>query len=465
MSNTMNGTSLGDDVTPPKLEQETGSILDYVHGDLVFSDFPDAPKGTGAIYDYREPTVNQILEMLDNDGKAKSLDQVLRMPLIGAGWHIEPGEGNDDHATAQWVEDILARDTADGGMSTPMENVIAQMTSGFANRRTYHEKVFKQDSDNQIVYDKIAWRPPDTCTLIRDEKNGDLRGFSQWVWGEQNPVFIGLPYAHVFIHGQNSNPVKGVSELQVTYHNYRIKEKLKYLWYTYLEVMSLPRTIILANSDTAAKKAAQAVAALKNAGVAGLPKDWVNEIFPLPMSSAGSSEFQQAIAYLDADSALSLLAGFTDLPGRSMGTGVGMQSGTRGSYGMSSSQMEFFMNLEEAYSTELATCVTTNIVADLVRYNKGTKVQIPSFILGELQDTDINQAFGMLQALAVAPTLKVPTEFVKELTMIVANELGMDTTTIEQSFKDMPPEPAPAMAQAANVGAQVAQQAQSEMQQ
>jgi hypothetical protein len=450
----------------PAMEVEQGSILDYVQGDLVFQSLPGAPPGTGAIYDWREPTVAQITEMLERDGKAQSLEQVITMPLIGAGWHVEPGEGNSDHETAQWVETILRRDTADGGMQTPMEDVIAQMTAAFANRRSYHEKVFKQDDDNQVVYDKVAYRPPDTCTLLRHPDNGELQGFSQWVFDKSNQVIILLPYAHVYIHGQRKDPVKGISELQITYHNYRIKEKLKFLWYTFLEVMSLPRTIVLANSDDAAKKAAQAIAALKNAGVVGLPKDWISSIQPLPMSSAGSSEFQQAIAYLDSQSALSLLAGFTDLPGRAMGTGVGMSSGSgsRGSYGMSSSQQEFFMNLEGAFSTELSTCVTNNIVSDLVRYNKGTKVQIPQFSLGPLQEKDVSQAFAMLQALAVAPNLRLPTEFIQELSMIVAGELGMNTDAVAASFKNMADNPPQQqLAQSANVGAQVANTAQQQL--
>jgi hypothetical protein len=470
MSTSTNGNNYGPptDTGPvessPRFGKEQGSILDYVHGDLVFSSLPGAPASMGPVYDWREPTVNQLLEMLQRDGKSKSLEQVISMPLIGAGWHVEPGEGNDDHETAQWVETILRRDTADGGMQTSMEDVIAQMTSAFANRRSYHEKVWKQDDDQQVVYNKIAWRPPDTCTLLRNVKTGDLEGFAQWVWGKRQQVIVKLPYAHVYVHGQRSDPVKGVSELQVTYHNYRIKEKIKLLWYTYLEVMSLPRTVVLANSDDAAKKSAQAIAALKNAGVVGLPKDWVSSIQPLPMSTAGSSEFQQAIAYLDADSALSLLAGFTDLPGRAMGTGVGMQSGTRGSYGMSSSQQEFFMNLEEAFSTELSTSVTNNIVADLVRYNKGTKVQVPRFALGPLQEKDVSQSFALLQALAVAPKMNLPSEFVRELTLVVADQLGLNTDQVNDSFDS--PEfktQQEQLANAANVGANVAGAAQQQL--
>ena len=448
----------------PQMEQELGTVFDYTAGDLVFSYQPGLPENVGLVYDYREPTVGQLQEMLDHDGRAKSLEQVLAMPLIGAGWHVVPGEGNDDHETAQWVEDVLRRDTAEGGMSTSMETVIAQMTSAFTFRRSYHEKVFKQDEQNQVVYDKIAWRPPDTCTMLRDKTNGDLQGFNQWVFGKPLQVSIVLPYALVYVHGQHRNPVKGISDLQVVYHNYRTKEKLKFLWYTYCETMSLPRTIVLANSDSAAKKAAQTIAALKNAGVAGIPKEWVSEIIPLNPSTGGADEFQEAIAYLDSDSAQSLLAGFTGLASRAMGTGEGMQSGTRGSYGLSSSQIEFFMTILKAYSTELASTVTQQVVTDLVRWNKGTSVQVPQFALGPLEADDVGQAFQLLSTIAASPALNVPVDFIEELTLLIADELGMDTDSIEAAFQDFQPlSPNQRMSAASQVGADVATQAQQQM--
>lgn len=456
----------------PKTEQEKGSILDYTAGDLVFSYPPGLPYDAGLVYDYREPVIGQLQEMLDNDGKAKSLEAVLTAPIIGAGWHVEPGTGNPDHKTAQWVEEILRTDTPSGGMKTPMETVIAQMTSAFTMRRSYHEKVYKQSDKGELIYDKIAWRPGNTCIMIRNKQTGDLLGFSQWLLGRPSLVNIVLPYALVYVHGQGRNPVKGISDLQVTYRNYRTKEKLMYLWHTYCETMSLPRTVVLANGDTAAKKAAQTIAALKNAGVAGIPKEWVTSIQPLPTGTDGADAFQTAIAYLDSQSALSLLAGFTDLTGRAMGTGTGMQSGTRGSYGLSSSQIEFFMQTLDAYRIEMSTAMTEQIVADLVRYNKGKNVQIPQFQVGPLEEADVNQAYQLLQAIVAAPAVQVPTEFVEELTLIIADELGMNTDLIEQAFENFQPPapqepgapPAPGAAppqlhQAADVGAQVAQKA------
>jgi hypothetical protein len=419
----------------------------------------------GLVYDYREPTVGQLQEMLDNDGKARSLEQVLSMPIIGAGWRVTPGEGNNDHKTAQWVEDILRKDTPNGGMQGSIEYTLAQMTSAFVMRRTYHEKVFKQDDKGQVVYDKIAYRPTDTCTMLRDKRTGDLMGFNQWVFGKPIQVSIVLPYALVYVHGQHRNPVKGISDLQVCYRNYRTKEKLKFLWYTYCEVMSLPRTVVLANSDSAAKKAAQAIAALKNAGVAGIPKEWVSEIMPLPYNTNSARSFQEAIGYLDMESALSLLAGFTDLPSRAMGTvSTGGGGGSRGSYGLSESQIAFFMTMMRAYAGELGDTVSDQVVKDLVRWNKGRDTQIPRFEVGPMQAQDVQQSWAMLQALASAPNIQVPIEFIKELTLDIADQMGMNTDQIEQGFSRFKPQGS--LQQITTVteqGAQVAQSAQQQM--
>jgi hypothetical protein len=339
------------------------------------------------------------------------------------------------------------------------------MTSAFVMRRTYHEKVFKQDDKGQIVYDKIAYRPTDTCTMLRDKRTGDLMGFNQWVFGKPIQVSIVLPYALVYVHGQHRNPVKGISDLQVCYRNYRTKEKLKFLWYTYCEVMSLPRTVVLANSDSAAKKAAQAIAALKNAGVAGIPKEWVSEIMPLPYNTNSARSFQEAIGYLDMESALSLLAGFTDLPSRAMGTvSTGGGGGSRGSYGLSESQIAFFMTMMRAYAGELGDTVSDQVVKDLVRWNKGRDTQIPRFEVGPMQAQDVQQSWAMLQALAGAPNIQVPIEFIKELTLDIADQMGMNTDAIEQGFAHF--KPMGSLQQITTVteqGAQVAQSAQQQM--
>ena len=800
----------------PKVGFEQGTIFDYIAGDLIFSAIPGEPTNEGLVYEYRTPTVGQLREMLDHDGRARSFEQCLIMPIAGAEWRVE----GEDQTIADWVDDILRRDTLEGGMETPMSDVLAQKAEAFVFRVSYHEKVWKLTPDDKVGYAKIAWRPPDTCNLRREKTSGELRGFAQWVLGNVNQVLIDLPYADVYIHGARRDPNRGISDLTVTYHNYRIKEKLKFLWYcvnldtmiltrrgwlkhdevrvgdetlgydtkaqctrwttirevshfddaplqriacdrwshtctpnhrliferlrsstkewepgyfapaskemysvhgnlstmrrirvaaplvdedrsgltpyeaalyawlltdgcvswfqspsqphgvaasviqskergrraveglwrrmgltpkwtgssahpsntiyvpmhifwplcekvgieygkpfestvletvlkmgpkqlrafaktayiaegaqsesgdlrfwqnpgqvmdavqlaffmlgsrvgkqryydygervrtfkdgrtftsedhcgsfsinesqpfvrvaslrvqdvdrgpvwcvrtdlgswtcmheghisltgnTYCEVLSLPRQIVLANSEADGRKAANAIAALKNAGVAGIPKSWVSDIKEISVAGSGATDFQDAIAYLDSDSALSLLAGFSELPARAMGSGS--SHGPLGSYALAESAQNFFVDMLDAYGEEINSQITSSIIADLVRFNYGTKVKIPRFKL-DLEAQAVQNAMSLLQHLLTAPApTNVPQEFVKELTLMVAKHLGMDTTAIhkaivqqqaqlEQQAKTEQQQKAAPIVAATDVGAQVAQQAQTEM--
>lgn len=455
------------DVAPPIEGQEKGTIFGFTDGDSLFTT-PGEPSGEGLVYDQRTPNIPQLRDMLDHDGRARSLEQCLIMPIAGAEWGMEEG----DKDIMEWVDTILRAATLDGGMETPMADVIAQKSEALVFRVSFHEKVWKTTPDLKWAYSSIAWRPPETCNIRRNKKSGKLEGFSQEIAGTINRAMIDLPYADVYIHGARRDPNRGISDLTVTYHNYRTKEKLKYLWYTYCEVLSLPRQIVMTTGEQEGKKAVNAIAALKNAGVAGIPAAWVKEIKTLETAGAGATDFQDAIGYLDSDSALSLLAGFSELPGRAMGSGS--SHGPLGSYALAESSQNFFVDLLDSYASEVDAQVTNSIVADLVRYNFGTKARIPKFKL-DLQQQAVQNAFALIQGLLTAPVpTNVPQEFVTELVLVVAKELGMDVNAIRSAIDKQAQQLAAvatseaaqqkaSLVAATNVGTQVAGQAQQEM--
>jgi hypothetical protein len=148
-----------------------------------------------------------------------------------------------------------------------------------------------------------------------------------------------------------------------------------------------------------------------------------------------------------------------------MGTAATMGGGSRGSYGLSESQIAFFMTMMRAYAGELSAVATDQIVKDLVRYNKGRDVQIPRFEVGPMQAQDLQQSFQMLTAIASSPQLQVPQEFVKELTLDIADQLGFNTDAIERGFENYKPLPAAQqIMMLTEQGSQVAQKAQQQIQ-
>jgi hypothetical protein len=410
------------------LNGEVGSIFDLLKGDLVFDEFDD-----GKIFDVGEPTVRDFEEMLDADGNARKLEQVLTLPIRAARWSIKGDTGTDDVVT--FVQEALSRPMTEGGMRTPMEDIIGQMTSAFTFRRAYFEKVLKRWG-NRVIYDKVAYRPPATCIMLRDWKSGDLKGFKQEKQlshdlanvDDDGYLKIKPQYAMVYIHGTHRAPVRGLSDLTVAYNCYVTKQKVKFLWFTFLESQMLPRTIFHATGDDAAKQGAKVIASLKNAGVAGIPKSWGDKVTQLSVAGQGAAEFRNALNWLDSEASGSLLAGFTDLTSKAVD---GM-----GSYALSKDQSDLFLRLLTGYSNELSSCLTNYMIADLVRYNFGFDTPVPRFEVGPLNPDDVKMSLDLLKTLIPTPDANVPRAFINDLVMEVGRVLDMDLDTLRVSIEE-----------------------------
>lgn len=190
----------------------------------------DSPFGgyeNGRVFAYEDLLVPRYQEMLDTDGKAASIEKLLSYPIISAGWEIDPAK--DDTGEAEFIYDALTALPHQGGPKTTIEQLISQMTMAFTFQRAYFEKVFKVNDENKIVYDKIAWRPPETCELALDARYGEPRGFRQMpvIWyphphlydGPQQDGWVDIPENRAFIytHGTWREPLLGFSQMKVPY--------------------------------------------------------------------------------------------------------------------------------------------------------------------------------------------------------------------------------------------------------
>lgn len=401
------------------LAGEIGSALER---DRLFVSFED-----GEVFTPEDVTARKLERMLDTDGKARTLEQVLTLPLRGASYSIEPGPG--DQGEAEFVRDVFTRPANAGGMSTPMDLVIAQMTSGCLFRRAFFEKVFKVDDQARVVLDKIAFRPASTCELRFDKATGGFRGFRQRV-GDQHPgadengkVTVPPDRALVFVYGQHRKPVEGLSDLDTAYAIWETKQKVKFLWMGFLENQVIPKAIAKSASGETTKLA-QRVATLKGGGVLGIEKDDTVEAFE--SSGRGAAEFKEAINWLDGEMAGSCLAGFTGLP-----------NDGKGSYALSKDQTDFFLQSRVAVLGEMAATLTGFALADLVRWNLGPGRSVPRFRFGPLVQENADKALEMLQSLASQPpgTSRLPEEFIDMLIEKVANYLGMDEGKVAQVLR------------------------------
>lgn len=416
---------------PAPAEGEMGSAWNRFRLYQYFED--------GMVFENGPIETIDIEDMLQRDGIAMALEQVLTLPIRAAKWQIKPAPG--DKGECDFVNKVLTTPPEQGGMEIPMELVVGQMTSARLYRRAYFEKVWTHDADGKVVLAKLASRPPTTCYLARSAEDASFQGFMQWSWKGLNYVKVIIPRekAFVYLHGAHRNPLLGVSDMQLAYNAYASKQKLRFLWYQFLTVEAMPR--VLAKHSTMdqgqADELARRIAQLRGGGVVGLLQNQDATVLAAGGSNSAGSEFSAAMAYLDQEMLASVLAGFLGLVQQARSGGSSGSGSARGSSALSKDQSEFFLNASEAVCREMAAQFTVDVIAGLCRYNFLTPA-VPHFEFEALAENDSSaQALQLLQAMvsAATPTPLVPYGFIDELVESVARSLSLNVTVVANAVK------------------------------
>jgi len=417
------------------LDREDGSAFD--HDTMLFNAYNE-----GAVFNYDRGSISELNAMFERDGKAETLRQVLTLPIRQAPWTIRKGPA--ESSAVELVERVLSNPANNGGMSTPMGLIIAQMCQAIVYRKTYFEKVFTE-RDGKIIYDKLAWRPPQTCAIVRDPKNAAFKGFKQQPIRLEDTEEIEIPpqRAFVYIHGTDRNPLEGKSDMDITYWAYITKQKIRFLWYQFLEGQSLPKTIVRARTETDANRAAQKIIQLKQGGVVGMTDAITTDV--LESSGKGADQFKAALQWLDAEASGSVLAGFTDLGAAAVG-------GT-GSFALSKDQTDFFLMSRQAVARDMADALNQFVIPDLVHYNFGPDARSPEIEIGPITQDDASLAIGLLQAVSVTESPVLPREFYSELIERVAGFLELNTAKVREGLARAEAQGRAALPDAPGVGA------------
>lgn len=426
----------GGGINLPPLDQEDGTSFGW--NERMFLGFRD-----GDVFDYSDWEARDIYEMMKRDYKSRQLESVLSLPIVSATHSIVPSK--NDAGEAEWLTDYWDHDQFNGGCDTGLDQIVGLMTSGITYARAFFELVWTRgtgDFDNNIVLDKVAFRPATTCRLLRDANNGSFKGFEQepYYIGKEItkgkfPIVIPKKRAFVYIHNQRRDPLFGASDMEIPYWCYKTKQKLLYLWFQFLEGVSLPRTIVQSQDIGVAKQVAQQVARLKSSGILPLSGDAASvNIHTLDLSGKGADQFQQAITWLDTAATNSVLAGFLDLTGAAAN---GLRGGFGGgSYALSKDASDYFLQALESKCHEMEFAIRRDLFAPLIRYNKGKDAKIPMFKFEPLNDEDKATSVSLLQATLTAPSNKagIPPEFVSALAKQVGDYIGVDGDKMAAAF-------------------------------
>lgn len=414
------------------LSPEQGTQFDAM--DRMFAYWAD-----GSVLDYGEWTSRDMETMLVRDGQAAAIEAVITLPIRQASRAIEKSE--HDNGEAEFCRSVLMAPHTAGGMKTPLQDVIGQLTSAQTFRKAFYEKVFDiRDSDGKIVYDKLAFRPASTCEQKRNARSAAEEGFIQRDWmfgagamafGKQNakvPGYVEIPQIRswVYINGKHRKPLTGTSELDLCYWAYSTKLKLIFLWLQFLEQQSLPKVIMYGQDPREANAHADDLASMRASGVIGLqrPPQGAKTFELIESSGKGADQFNAALSFLETWQVSSVLAGFTGL--------ASLASLGRGSLALSQDQSAFFLKSRQAVTAEMETAITHDVLAPLVTLNFGPGASYPVFKFGALTDESDAALVQLFQAMSVAPSLQVPAGILDIITTRLATYLDLDVSAVEQ---------------------------------
>lgn len=347
------------------------------------------------------------------------------------------------------------------------------------------EKTFRQrDSDGKIIYGKIAYRPPATCQARYNDRTGEANGFRQQVWlfggnlqvssKQKVPGYVDIPKVRSFVytHGKHREPLTGVSEVEVAWWCHSTSMKILFLWYSYLEGMSLQRLVAYGNDQPEATQRADDIAQLRGAGVVGLvhPIDGQKAFEAIPTAPNAGEFFEQALAFLASWSISSVLAGFLGLASAS--------TGGKGAYSLSQDQSDFYLKSRQGVAKEIADSISHDVIRPLVMLNFGANASYPQARFGPLQDEQAQALLTMFGTMAAAPVLHIPLSVFDLLTERMASILQLDVDQVHEALVStasqraeqlagnpppgMPPEAAAGLGQLqglAHAGTAIAQQA------
>lgn len=427
----MKGDTLSTAERRQLLADEQGTPFDAY--ERIFASFDQ-----GRVFHYGEQDAADFRSMLARSGKARSLEQVLTLPLRGAPWKITPADG--DTGQARLVHENLG---------DKLNLIIDQMTSALTFRRAFFETSWTLNDQGQVIYDDVALRPATGCEAGFDPGTGRPRGFRQRVvpvagyfpqakgpgmTKSQIPgyVIVNPNRAFVYTHGQYRDPIAGISDLDVALWCWQTSQKIMFLWFQYLEQQSLPKTIVYGDDDLQAEQRAAKLAGLRSSGVLGISRSGDNtKTFDILESSGkGAEQFLCAITYLESSMVNSALAGFTELASQT----TSISSSSTGSYALSADQSEFFLISRQAVADEIADAVRRDLFGPLIAYNFGVKAPVPRLQIGPLSKESGKRSLDLLKAALVAPTLNVPRDFVDQLTMVVAELCGLDSAQVREAI-------------------------------
>lgn len=380
--------------------------------------------------DYREVihrsdvSYDEIQLMLDMDGHARSLFNIMRRPILRNMKKAEvigpAGAGKDE---TEFIRSNLFGSVHEGGMVIPFTKVAAHQTMAFVFGHKPFEKVFWRPKDSPADDGLIRLRKMahvDSRTVrYRVNDDGEFDGFRQTAsWkGQMIERNVDRSRAVLFNVDEEESDLYGKSLFLPAYYHFDKKHKIYYIMHLALAVGAIPPRIATAKGAVSDDDKRVFLEALSNLGAnsAMLMPQGFEILHDVDFKTTAGMPYIEAIQHHNLEMSQAVLAQVLD-----MGTGA---SGG----GFSSNKLHsdtYFMTLEGVQDAMLDMW-NVDTIPELVWWNFGTK-NFPKVVVPEFSTEHRELVKETFDKILTSRENSLSPEFLAEIEKEMSRELGFD---------------------------------------
>lgn len=363
-------------------------------------------------YALQEVPLDKLVRMTHTDGQASGIQNLIKLPIVACEWDIVPFDGKS-LTEAALVEQNFRQPPNNGGMTTPMSYIIADMTLAAQTGFRLYEMVWDKPTIDFARLRKLAPRNPLTISLKQD-RYGGFDGAVQRVPTDPYNYERVIPREKclLFTRNKEDNPLYGRSDFLAAYYHYDKLHKLYYIAHLAFQLEAVPMRIgtYPKTADKADKDAF--FLALKNLGTDAAMK--VPEGFAVTEfgTQKPGHRFTELITHHTDQMAKSMLAGF-------------INQSERGSYAKAKNDFGIFTLALESFTREIDETINYYCIPKLVDYNFVSR-KYPKFVHKPLSDDKRQIVATTFQKLMSSPNEHATPEFMLSLEEKMAEDLEMD---------------------------------------
>jgi len=355
------------------------------------------------------------ISMQQNDGEIQAIVRLLSLPIQSTPITIIPGK--NDKGEKEFIETVFMGPEYMGGMTTPLQFIVADMTRAIFEGFRLYEKVAHIIKDGPYS-GKIGWRklaPRDVSTIsLRADEHGGFNGAHQSCSFGKRTVDVNIPPDKCILYTfqKEKHWLYGESILKAAYYHYDKKHKLYYIAHKKAEIEALGLKILKINQNLTSAERTAAENTVDTIGV--------NSRITLPQGL--ELEINRATGGFDV---LPLISHHNDQMSISALTQIVSQVKYAYPYGKGTEQSKYLGMAIHSIMRQMETTLNTYAVAPLIDWNFASQ-SYPQIKLENLTDEVQILLARVFDKILSRKEIEIPSDFIEEVTKKIGKKMELE---------------------------------------